>query len=98
MDIATEVWANGKRVRAIRLFTTEYDFSIARIYAEEPMGDFKPTKFVSLRVTCQALFSCCGSEIWNSGIKADEAKAIIGRFRKSAEKAGFAKVGKYEGL
>ena len=96
--LTTEVWSKEKNVRAIRVFKSGFQIDLVRIYAEEPMGNFNPTKFVSLQMTSRALFNCYGSERWSNGLTMEQAKEIVNRFRKSAEHDGFKLLGQYEGV
>lgn len=95
--ITSEVWGKGKNVRILTIFG---DGQVRRFWTSRSEGMtvehcLRAFGFVATAATF--LGGANGTERWEKKPfeSREEAEALIARFRKSAEKAGFRRVGRY---
>lgn len=94
---ATEVWAKGKRMRAITVCrgSGEVDVRLVNYVGYEEFAKY--VRSWNLEQATRTSLVCGGSERWYWGLTKEEARKKLEGFRKRAQKAGFACVGSYPG-
>ena len=102
----TEVWVNNHKARAIRVFLnndTPGATTIARYYVEispnraytDEVDKYDKSGCDGLFIVTRAAIACGGSEDMQHDLSITDAEDLIVRFRKSARKSGFTKLGQY---
>ena len=97
-----EVWSRGKDVRTITVYHLHGVYNVKRYYGKchkdfaQWVAESSARYGDSLNHLTRTVMVTNGRDVRADGLSEDGAKDVIDRFRKSAEKAGFEKLGQYE--
>ena len=93
MTHKTELWGLEKKARLISMWKHDGMYDVQRSYSQSSGHTIgRMVALFQLHETTLVL-SGCGSERWNRDLNRDQFKALVSKFRKSAEKAGFTNFG-----
>lgn len=97
-----EVWSKGRDVRTIKAYSVYGAFDVVRSYGRcykdfrSKVAEHNANYGGGLELLTRTVMVTGGRDVRNQGVSEEEGKAIVARFRKAAEKAGFEKLGQYQ--
>ena len=89
----TEIWGKDKNARIISVFVHDGMFDVQRGYTKSSSYTIEEVVSLFNLQGAARVLGGSGSEMWSHDLSRDQFDALVTRFRKSAEKAGFTNFG-----